>query len=104
MRGLDHDESAQMLIDGKRFYYNFIRPHMALNDKTPAEAAGINQNLGENRWLTLIQNASMSNPKAIMLNQSEDKGRPKKDVHKYLVRTNNPDPHDHGRYLKQPKN
>jgi len=56
MRGLDHDESAQMLIDGKRLYYNFIRPHMALNDKTPAEACGIKIE-GENKWLTLIQNA-----------------------------------------------
>jgi len=57
MRGLDHDESAQKLIDGKRFYYNFIRPHQALNGKTPAEAAGINLNLGDNKWLELIRKA-----------------------------------------------
>ena len=33
MRGLDHEESAQKMIDGFGIYYNFIRPHMALNGK-----------------------------------------------------------------------
>jgi len=58
MRGLDHDESAQRLIDGKRFYYNFIRPHMALNGKTPAELCGVKVE-GTDKWLTLIQNAAL---------------------------------------------
>jgi hypothetical protein len=38
-------------------YYNYVRPHMALKGKTPAEAAGI-QVKGTDKWLTLIQNAS----------------------------------------------
>ena len=55
MRGLDNADSAQTLIDGNRIYYNFIRPHMALNGKTPAEMANIDLGLGENRWLSLIR-------------------------------------------------
>lgn len=57
MRGLDDEESAQLMIDGQRIYYNFIRPHMGLNGKTPAEVAGIKVK-GENKWVALIQNAS----------------------------------------------
>ena len=40
-----------------RIYHNFIRPHMALSGRTPAEVAPIEVR-GENKWLTLIQNAS----------------------------------------------
>jgi hypothetical protein len=40
-----------------QIFRNFIRPHMALKGKTPAEVAGIEVQ-GENKWLTLIQNAS----------------------------------------------
>jgi hypothetical protein len=29
---------------------NFIRPHMSLNRKTPAEVANINLQLGQNKW------------------------------------------------------
>ncbi len=34
--------TASTIMDGQRIYYNFIRPHMALNGKTPAECAEIN--------------------------------------------------------------
>jgi transposase-like protein len=54
-RGLKKDESP--LIDGYQLYHNFIRPHMALNGKTPSEVCGITVN-GENKWKTLIQNSS----------------------------------------------
>jgi transposase-like protein len=37
MQGLDDVETAQMMMDGLRIYYNFMRPHMALNGKTPAQ-------------------------------------------------------------------
>jgi hypothetical protein len=40
-----------------QIYHNYVRPHEALNGKTPATAAGI-EIQGENKWLTLIQNAS----------------------------------------------
>jgi len=44
-------------MDDLRIYYNFIRPHMALNGKTPAEACGITVE-GKNKWTTLIQNSA----------------------------------------------
>jgi transposase-like protein len=54
MRSLKNDDSA--IIEGYRIFHNYIRPHMALENHTPAEEAGI-QVKGENKWLTLIQNA-----------------------------------------------
>lgn len=56
MRGMDHKESAQELVEGM-IYHNYIKPHQALEGKTPAEASGIKLE-GENRWLTLFRNAS----------------------------------------------
>jgi len=46
------------ILTGMQLYHNYIRPHMALEGKTPAEACGIEVR-GENKWATLIQNASM---------------------------------------------
>lgn len=43
-------------MDGHRIHYNFIKPHEALNGKTPSEEAGIEIE-GNNKWLTLIRNA-----------------------------------------------
>jgi transposase-like protein len=42
---------------GMQIYHNYVRPHEALKGKTPSEVAGIKVE-GENKWLTLIQNAS----------------------------------------------
>lgn len=47
--------SAQILLDGFRIYYNFIRSNMALSGLTPAQVAGLNVG---NNWMTLIQKAS----------------------------------------------
>lgn len=55
IRGVKKVDSP--IFQGVQIYHNFIKPHMALNEKTPAELAGIIVN-GENKWLTLIQNAS----------------------------------------------
>ena len=50
-------------MKGFRTYYNFIRPYMSLNGKTPAEASGIDLELGKNKWLSLIKQAEKrSNP------------------------------------------
>ena len=57
MRGMDHKESAQKLIDAYRIHYNFIRNHSGIN-KTPAEQAGIKLDLGENKIHDLIRLAS----------------------------------------------
>lgn len=55
MRSLKREDSP--ILEGYRIFHNHVRPHMALGGKTPAELAGI-QVKGENKWLTLIQNAS----------------------------------------------
>ncbi len=57
MRGLGNDETAQIYADLHRINHNFVKPHMALNGKTPAEVCGIMVE-GKNKWFTLIQNAS----------------------------------------------
>ena len=41
MRGLKNIESAIEFTDGWLVHYNFFRPHSALDDKTPAEKAGL---------------------------------------------------------------
>ena len=41
MRGLHSRESAKKYLDGWLVHYNFFRPHMSLNDSTPARVAGI---------------------------------------------------------------
>jgi putative transposase len=55
MRGLGNNGSSEAMMDGYKIYYNFVRPHMGLNSKTPAEVAGLNLELGKNRWLSLIE-------------------------------------------------
>jgi transposase-like protein len=45
------------ILTGYQIYHNYIRPHEALDGKTPAEKAGIEVK-GTDKWLTLIQNAS----------------------------------------------
>jgi len=69
-RGLDHPESAQLMADGTRIEYNFIRPHMALDGKTPAEASNLNLNLEENRWKSLIERSMVHRPKVIKMSPS----------------------------------
>jgi transposase-like protein len=41
MRGLKNIETAHDFIEGWLVHYNYLRPHTALDDKTPAEVAGI---------------------------------------------------------------
>ena len=40
------------LAEGQRIQYNFIKPHQALDGKTPAEASGIK---GKDSWLELLK-------------------------------------------------
>ncbi len=61
MRGLEKKDTP--ILTGYQLFHNYIRPHMALDNKTPAEAAGIKVE-GANKWLTLIQNASKEKQKA----------------------------------------
>jgi len=41
MRGLKNIESAIEFTQGWLIHYNFLRPHESLDDKTPAEVAGV---------------------------------------------------------------
>ena len=59
MRGMDNAEAAQELVDAMRNHYNFIRPNQAIGGQTPAEAAGINLNLGENKVESLMRQAAI---------------------------------------------
>jgi transposase-like protein len=54
MRGFDTDPTANETMQGYRLYYNFIRPHMALDGQTPAQAANLELGLGRNRWKSMI--------------------------------------------------
>jgi transposase-like protein len=51
------------ILTGMQIYHNFIRPHEGLKGRTPAEVAGIKVE-GENKWLTIIQNASRKTAKS----------------------------------------
>jgi len=51
-------EQAPTIIEGYRNYYNFVRPHQALNGKTPAEMANVDLKLGKNKWISLIKQSA----------------------------------------------
>ena len=55
VRGVKKEDSP--LITGLQIYHNYVRPHIGLDGKTPADLAGIDVR-GENKWVTLIQNAT----------------------------------------------
>ena len=55
-RGLKINDSP--MIQGYEVYHNFIKPHMGLNGKTPADMAGI-EIQGKNKWKTIIEKATI---------------------------------------------
>jgi putative transposase len=57
MRGLKKKDTP--ILQGMQIFHNFIRPHEGLDGKTPAEACCIEVK-GDNKWITLIQHASMA--------------------------------------------
>jgi hypothetical protein len=61
MRTLEKSDTPILL--GMQIYHNYVRPHEGLHGKTPAEVAGISIE-GENKWLTLIQNAKNTQTKS----------------------------------------
>lgn len=61
MRTLEKADTP--ILPGMRIYHNFVKPHMALDGKTPAEVAGIKIE-GQNKWITIIQNASRAEKSA----------------------------------------
>ncbi len=55
-RGIKKDDSV--IFKGMQIHHNFVRPHQSLDGDTPADRAGIRVK-GDNKWKTIIQNASM---------------------------------------------
>jgi len=63
MRGIKIKSTP--IVEGHRLYYNFIKPHEALNGKTPSEEAGITIE-GNDKWLTLMRTAIKNQKKNSM--------------------------------------
>jgi hypothetical protein len=61
VRGIKKDDSV--VLTGYQLFHNYIRPHMGLEGMTPADKAGIKVE-GNNKWITLIQNASCNPTKS----------------------------------------
>jgi putative transposase len=62
MRGLKKKEIP--ILKGYQIFHNYIRTHEGLNNKTPAEVAGITIE-GKDKWKTIIQNASKGKAKCM---------------------------------------
>lgn len=58
MRGLDNEATAQTMMEGLQIYYNFLRPHIALDGKTPAQKAKLVSDAEKVNWASLIKKAS----------------------------------------------
>ena len=59
-RGLKALWSAPIMMMAITIQHNFIEAHTTLDD-VPCERAGVNLNLGDNRWLDLIKLSSINN-------------------------------------------
>jgi len=61
MRAIKKTDSP--FIEGQRIYYDYLRPHSALDGKTPAQAAGIELDLKGNKWEAIIKKATENQSK-----------------------------------------
>ena len=60
-RGLGNDDSAAVFANLLYIHHNFVRPHMGLDGKTPAEKAGmITRDTAKGKYYSLIKEASSS--------------------------------------------
>jgi len=53
MRGLKNIQSAKLLTDGWLVHYNYLRPHEALGNKTPAQKAGLKYPF--KNWMDIVK-------------------------------------------------
>jgi len=57
LRGFKTIGTATLILKGFLIHYNFFRPHMSLNNKTPAEVAGIK--VPYKNWTELVRKVGM---------------------------------------------
>ena len=57
MRGFQNERTAEIMTSAFRNYYNFIKPHNAINGFTPAGMAGIGVENSHNKWDELLKRA-----------------------------------------------
>ncbi len=72
-RGMGNDKSAQNFVDNHRTYHNFVRSHSGLDNKTPAEAMGIDLDLGQNKFKDLIEQGTQEKNFATQLGKRIEK-------------------------------
>ena len=58
-RGLGNDESSQTFSELHQIHHNYVRPHEGLDGITPSESAGIDLDLGDDKYLDLIKQANL---------------------------------------------
>lgn len=61
--GLKKPDTAKDFLEGFLFFYNFLRPHESLNDKTPAEIAELK--IPYKNWLDVVSSQSPITQKRI---------------------------------------
>src|SRR3989338_10253062 len=62
MRGFGNIETAEIMTNAFRNYYNFIKPHNTLGGATPAQMAGIGVENSENKWAELLKRSLEKHP------------------------------------------
>ncbi len=72
MRGLKNIMSALEFMDGWSVHYNYLRPHHSLDDRTPAEVAGID--FPYKNWADIIRKHKPSKP-VIIEHQPRDRAK-----------------------------
>lgn len=60
MRGFHNPKSAELILNLFVIWYNFLRVHQGIG-MTPAEKAGVELNLGKDKWLNLIYGSKIPN-------------------------------------------
>jgi transposase-like protein/predicted RNA-binding Zn-ribbon protein involved in translation (DUF1610 family) len=86
MRGLKSRESAKLIMDGWAIHYNYFRPHMSLQGKTPAEAAGVRPTC--ETWIDLVLGRGCLSP--ALLQMLDDPSITENPFLRNILSTSNP--------------
>jgi transposase-like protein len=70
MRGLKSMETAKLFTDGWLVWYNFLRPHESLDDKTPASRAGVK--FPYSNWQDIVSTSSFKTEPVIWSQKEPD--------------------------------